>query len=358
MNINEIINGNTVIPQNETEFMDDIKEIEQNTTYVEVPLNNTYFKGNSKVQNILVSDDNDCTGISLYIDNDKKYDCRPYAIKTACDRLGISGSVLNRFNNGKLAGVLNLCKDEYPTEKVLMVKMGKNLCLAMLSDGYKILSAKEVFYQTKNEVCKLGGSYYSGYINADIFSATYSIKNQKLEDIYKGQFEELENSTPMITVETSNTGLSSVSIVPKFKIKNREIVIGKPLRTLHKGKSDISTVEENLNQIYPMFKEAIDGLSRLKKIKIENPIYCLTNVAKRVLLPKKYVLMAAEDFENFVGVDDKITAYDIYFALSEVLFYAENDNRPKNILNNLQEQVARALYIDFAKYDVPYSDWK
>lgn len=358
MNINEIINGKTIMPKDETEFLNTIKEIENNTSYSEVLVKDMYFKGNSKVENTLLSDENDCSAISLYLQGDKKYDCRPYAIKTACDRLGISGPVLNRFNNGKLAGVLNICKEEYPTEKILMVKMGNNLCLAMLSDGYKILSAEQVFTKASEEAMKLGGSYNSGYITADIFSATYSIHNQKLESIYKDKFEELENSTPMITVETSNTGLSSVSVFPKFKIKNREIMIGKPLRTLHKGKSDLNTVKENFNQIYPMFKEAIEGLERLKKIRIENPLFCLKNIAKRVLIPKKYALMAAEDFENFIGFDNTITAYDVYFALSEVLFYAENDNKPKSTINNLQEQVARALYIDFAKYDVPYSDWK
>ena len=359
--INELLNGKTVAVSTEDDFLSSVKEIEKSTKYSHVKISEMNFAGDE--DNIFKSEAPLVDGFTIDCGKSigKTFNCLTYAVKTACDRLGISGPVLSRFSNKKLANILNQCSEEYKNdEEVLIVSLpdsDNNCCIAVLSDGYRVLPANEVFKEASGEIKNLGGYFTDGYINTDIFYALYQINNKELENIYKDKFEELSKGVPMISIETSNTGLSSVSITPKFRMRDIDLIIGRPFKTLHKGESDIDSVKEDIKQIFPMFKEAIDGLSRLKKIRIENPLFCFKNIAKKVLLPKKYSMMAADDFCNFID-DSEITAYDIYFALAEVVFYAENDNRPKLFLNNLQEQIARALYLDFSKYDTPYSDWK
>lgn len=355
--IKEILNGKTISTNTKEDFLSAVKEIERTTEYVDTKISDLQFDEFTETEYALDSG----LRISCPDSPGNGYNCLPYAVKTACDKVGISGPVLSRFSNKKLAEILNKCREEYKEgENVMLVTLpneDRSYCISVLSDDYKILPAEEVFEESVKEIEKLGGSYAGGFVNTDIFYSLFEINNKELENTYKDKFEDLRNAVPMISVETSNTGLSSVAITPKFKIGSIEMIIGKPLKTLHKGESDMMAVRENINQIFPIFKEAIDGLSRLKNIKIENPLFCFKNIAKKVLLPKKYAMMAAEDFCNFID-DGEINAYELYFALCETIFYAKNDNRPKTFLNNLQEQVARALYLDFSKYDTPYSDWK
>lgn len=355
--INEIINGKIIIANTENEFLENVKEVETNTSYIPVEIPRLRFVGEGE-ENVLNLEEYDINSKNFKIEtSDFSLTCRPYSVKTICDRLGISGPVLSRLSNQKLAKILNFCKNEYSKEEfVQIVRLGESSCLAALSDGYKVLQADEVFVKASNEIKKLGGEFSSGYIDADIFHASYILRNNQLKEIYTERFEGFSNGTPMIDIETSNTGLSSVSIIPKFKFKNFEIIVGKPLKVLHKGNSDMAAVDEAIGQIFPIFKSSIDGLARLKKVRIENPLCCFKNIAKRVLLPKKYSMLAAENFENFLG--EEVNAFDVYWGLTEVLFYAKNDERPQVFLNMLEEQIARALYLDYSKYDVPYSEWK
>lgn len=356
--INQIINGGTVITKTEDEFLDKVKEVEANTSYIPAEIASLNFIGDGDT-NVLELEENEKSNffVNCNSGNELSLTCRPYSVKTFCDRLGISGPLLSKISNVKLAELLNFCKQEYPANEIIqVVKLGDNCCLAALSDGYKVLEADEVFVKAFTEIKKLGGKYSSGYIDADIFHASYILRNKQLQEIYAEKFEEFSNGTPMLDIETSNTGLSSVSIIPKFKFKDFELIVGKPLKVLHKGNSDMAAVDEAIGQIFPIFKSSIDGLTRLKKVRIENPLCCFKNIAKRVLLPKKYSMLAAENFETFLS--DEVNAFDIYWGLTEVLFYAKNDERPQVFLNMLEEQVARALYLDYPKYDVPYSEWK
>lgn len=355
--INQIIKGKIITSNNEDEFLKNVREVENNTSYITVEIPKLRFVGEGE-ENILNFEEYDINSKNFRVEtNAFSLSCRPYAVKTICDRLGVSGPVLSRFSNQKLAKILNFCKKEYSKEECIqIVKLGEDSCLAALSDGYKVLEADEVFTKAFAEIKKLGGEFSFGYIDADIFHASFILKNEQLKEIYAEKFEEFSNGVPMLDIETSNTGLSSVSIIPKFKFKDFELIVGKPLKVLHKGNSDMAAVNEAIGQIFPIFKSSIDGLSRLKKVRIENPLFCFKNIAKRVLLPKKYSMLAAENFENFL--DDDVNAFDVYWGLTEVLFYAKNDERPQVFLNMLEEQIARALYLDYSKYDVPYAEWK
>lgn len=358
--INELIAGRELCLKDENDFLNAVKDVSANTYFVPVEMRALEFQGIGDESALTSETGFDC-GFSVIRSGEygdkTSYSCRPYAVKTLCDRLGISGSVLSKFDNEKLARLLKSCAVEYSDGEQVQIAKIQDKCIAVLSGNYKVLPADTVFEEAVRAIRDLGGAYATGYVSLDLFYASYCLNNKELVNAYRDKFDEFTEAVPIVTIETSNTGLSSVSFTPKFKIKNLEIIVGKPLRALHKGDSDIAIVKENSKQIFAIFKAAIEGLDKLKKIQIEHPITCFKNVARRVLLPKKYSMMAAENFENFVEDGEKITAYDLYLALAEVMFYAESDDRPKTFITNLQEQVSRALYVDFGKYDIPTSEW-
>ena len=341
-------------------FLSAVKEVENSTERKVIGIKNLYFVGNDDKENILNAVPTDIdAGFALAADESGLYDesdliqCRPYAVKTLCDRLGISGSVLLKFANTELVDILKKCTEKFEDDKVTIVKVGPRAA-AVLSGNYKVIPADEVLVSASKKLKKFGGSFKSGYITIDGLSADYIIDNPDISKAYS-EFANLKGAIPSVTVSTSNTGLGAAEIVPKFAFKNRDVIIGAPLKTLHKGSGDIDKVTENFEQIFALFQQSAKNLKKLKGVKIDHPVECFKNVAKRVLLPKKYSLMAADDFEGFV--DEDTTAYDIYFGLAEILFYAESDDKPKSYIGMLQEQIARALFLDYSRYDTPTADW-
>lgn len=355
--LEKILNGEVINFTNEKDYIEGIKTVENNTEYIFEKISSLKFIGDKEKVNVFKNESEDFDSSFNIIAENGTFSCRPYSVKSLCERIGISGSVLAKFDNEQLANLLQSCIKVYKDEDELTLAKIKDKCIAVLSDGYRVLWASDVFRDAIPEIEKLGGRFIGGLIGLDIFEGSYLINNKALKDLYDEKFDELKDAVPIVSITTSNTGLSSVTITPKFRIRGVDMIIGKSLRNLHKGSSTHAAVKENIGQIFAMFKAASEELSKLKKVKIENPLCCLKNVAKRVLISKKYAMMAAEDFENFIDDEEEITAYDVYFALSEVVFHAENDDKPKLFLNNLQEQVSRALFIDFSKYDTPYSDW-
>lgn len=355
--LERVLNGEVINFTSEEKYLKGVKTVENNTDFISKEISSLKFLGDKEKNNILKNESEAFESSFKICTEDGMYTCRPYSAKSLCERIGISGSVLSKLDNEQLSKLLRSCVRVYGSEEEIIIAKIGDKCIAVLSDGYKILPASDLFKDATPEIEKLGGKFVSGFIGLDIFESDYILKNKALEDLYSEKFDELTDAVPMVSVSTSNTGLSAVTITPKFKIKGVDIIIGKSLKILHKGSSNPDTIKENIGQIFSMFKAASEELSKLKKVKIENPLSCFKNVAKRVLLPKKYALMAAEDFENFIDDGEEITAYDIYFGLSEVIFHAENDERPKLFINNLQELVSRALFIDFSKYDTPNSEW-
>lgn len=335
------------------DFLKEVKEIEARTNRDDMPIRSVKFGENVSE---FPFDDGAGFTIKVNINGERAYiPCRGYAVRTLCQRLGIEGPVLDRMNGKELTEILKKCAKKFRPEEQMKVVELDGTVLAVLSSGYKVMPADEIYRMAEDEVSKLGSKYLEGFVTDDIFSATYQITNPEIRRAYDGFGELSGDAVPMVRITTSNTGFSSVSVIPMFRLRGRDIIIGRSLNACHKGNSDEKTIEENLAQIFPLFKEAAEGLERLQKVVIEFPEKCILNVADRVHLPRKYVKLAAEELEHMISWNQSVTAYDIYFALTEVMFHAQNAGAPKTALDNLREQVARVLFVDFKKYDVPYS---
>ncbi len=333
------------IYKDESLFIDSLVKIEQNTKRARIPLKK---RGTLHL-----------VGDSLYIKNENAmYECLPRCVDTILERAGISGPCIERFTKEELVKVLKLCLSKLGSEKGLLVTIDEKAC-ALLSDNYKVIGLDEIFKEASSEMSKLNGKFGGGFSTINETTASYTIDNPELRMEYSKKFENsmLEKAVPVLEITSSNTGLSSVSLVPKFFVKGHEIVIGKPLKAAHKGSSDMKTVKDNLSQTFAIFKAATEKLSKLRDVKIQYPMQCFKNVAKRINLSKKLALLAAGDFMGYVCEDEEITAYDIYLGLTEAIFHAEMLGKKKEIINSLQEIVARAIYLDYSEFDIPVSEW-
>ena len=93
--INQIINGGTVTAKTENEFLDKVKEVEINTSYIPVEITSLNFVGEGDT-NVLELEENEKSNFFVNCNFGDKISltCRSYSVKTFCDRLGISGPLL------------------------------------------------------------------------------------------------------------------------------------------------------------------------------------------------------------------------------------------------------------------------
>lgn len=342
--------------KSEQGFFNAVKELEENTHRLEFNLGETEFIGlDNPPENEQMEEIYSAGGFAVKVDGNT-YKLSAKAESDMALRLGITGPTLAALPKSKLAKILGICKTQFTKEKGLLVQVGEKV-YAVLSDGYKVIPADEVYRAAARPIHKMGGVFVGGYLTVDNFFAEYQLQNPEIINAYKQKLGTDFSAVPVVSVETSNTGLSSVSITPRFMKGNQSFIIGHSIDAAHKGSVSIETVKENCSQIFAIFQEAINGLAKLKNVKIQYPVQCFKNIARRCQMSKPFSLMALADFEGEILEGDEVTAFDIYVGLTEAIFHASNSGKPKNFVDNLTEQCARALTLDFAKYDTPYSEW-
>ena len=77
----------------------------------------------------------------------------------------------------------------------------------------------------------------------------------------------------------------------------------------------------------------------------------MTRVCKKLSLPKKEALNAIAMFEMTYG-GGAATAHDVFMALQEIPFLLKSQGCPEAKLIILGENMARALALDWSKYDL------
>lgn len=209
----------------------------------------------------------------------------------------------------KLHGIL---ESDYPGYKVNNIEVGHEITLAEITLSKDILNA---------------------------FNQKLAKKGRKLID-----------GKPILKFASSDVGLCGANLYPYIKNGGIQFRIGNVLRLKHKNKSTISQFEDHCKEIFSIFKNA-DVMSKLLDIKIQYPKDCFLAVAKKCGLPKKPALEAAEEFDAFRPVE--CYAYDIYVGLWEVTRFINFDSETQ--LLNLEENISRAMHIDYSNYDHAFS---
>ena len=155
-------------------------------------------------------------------------------------------------------------------------------------------------------------------------------------------------------VTTSDTGTCGANIYPMLlNVKDgKSVNLGSPLKLVHKNGSTMADYDAQLKKLYAKYQLAIGKLTELLEVRIANPVNCMTEVMAKLAIPKKYQAEALELFKAQYNVWS-CTAHDIYFAISEILFMLECEGASGSRIAKMEEQIARALSMNWAEYDFP-----
>ena len=110
--------------------------------------------------------------------------------------------------------------------------------------------------------------------------------------------------------------------------------------------------DEQLSLLYARFTEAIEKQTKLLNIEVRYPATTLLGVLKRIGAPKKASYEAQDMFIAQNG-DKPCTAYELYLAMSEVIFILQCEGASGSRIAQLEEIVARALRVNWSEYDRP-----
>lgn len=309
----------------------------------------------------------------LFLCADKDYlPVRNCAIKTILERARVNGNSLGNVSKDKLAKILNYCMAVAKGEALIKVSEGK-VCAVHGGDesDYAILEIAKLFEHTVEYLEKNfpgssddQGNYIPGYefsgatYEHSLVTATWGLTGQKqLLETYKHELDRLgldsDGLKASIRLSTSDVGISGANLHPELITKGkRNISLGYGLKLEHKNKATIEDFDKKLSQLYAQYTKAINSLTNLLYIPIDNPYNTLLAIAKKIRIPKKLAYKAADVFQDQFG-NDRSTAHDIYYGLAEVVFFLQTEGASGTKIVKMEETVARALTIKWEDFDIP-----
>ena len=77
----------------------------------------------------------------------------------------------------------------------------------------------------------------------------------------------------------------------------------------------------------------------------------MTRVCKKLAMPKKAAVEAIAMFEMANG-GASATAHDVFMAMQEIMFILKTQNTPQSKMLAVEENMARALFIDWKAFDL------
>lgn len=300
------------------------------------------------------------TGLLLKVKG-RYYPIRACAVKSILDRAGISGNGLKRLEKQVYARILNECLKTAQGEALIRISEGKiSAVLGGDAHDYSILDMEQIFRHTAEylEDNYRGCRYLAGFYEHEMASAMWELSgNDELLDAYRREIR-LAGKVPeemkaVVRVTTSDTGAGGANIFPMLLAgkENRTISLGSPLRLGHRNGSSLREFDEQLKMLHGKYQLAAGNLIRLLKVDIVHPVSCMKRVLDRVQIPRKYAAEAVELFLAQNG-EEPCTAHDIYYAMGEIPFLLACDGEEGSRLARVEENLARALALNWSDYDI------
>lgn len=300
-------------------------------------------------------------GLAMQVEGDY-YPMRITAYKSLLDRAKISGTALPKLKKEDLANVLNACLHLFESEALLLIRNEK---VSAVHSGdetdYSVLPVNELLgaLQGKLDARFAGNVFTEGYSDHALTSAQWNLQGQK-EDLL-GTYENVLEANgrkamankvmPGIRFSTSDTGISSAKVSAMLMGLDHPVMIGDCIAVDHRNNAKVSDFEENLEQLFAQFGDSVKKLTKLLDIELEYPVNAMTRVCKKLALPKKAAVEAIAMFEMANG-DNPATAHDVFIAMQEIPYILKTQGTPESKMLTVEENMARALNIKWAEYDL------
>lgn len=297
--------------------------------------------------------------------NGKAYPIRfeGVAQKTLLERNRMTGKAMSDMGVARRCECLNFAKELYPKD-LMKVLIQEDKASAFLSGGerdYAILDAYELILAIQNELDDRfdGAQFADGYFDHTRTYAEWKMPRQKEELVGSylnmlrllGKDRLAEKLVPGFSFSTSDIGIGKASISAYlFTDDGTRILIGQGMEVKHRSGATVEDFASAVTGMFAMFNDFAEGLKKLHSIKLNYPVNAMTGVCKKLLLPKKAAVDAIEMFRDINGAG-AATAGDVYLAMQEILFSVKRDTPSKQFV--CEEQVAKALKINWVSFDVP-----
>lgn len=295
--------------------------------------------------------------------NGETYPVRNCAIQTILSRARVSGYGLRDLETATYAKVVNYCLKVAKGDALIKIADGK---VSAVHGGdehdYSILDMREIFATTSEylQVHFKGSEYMegSGMYDHSIVSATWKLGgNQELLDTYRKALRDngLEDKVeaPALRLTSSDVAASGANLYPMLicESSSRTISLGSPIKLAHEKRATLTDFRNNLSLICSRYQDAITNLSILMDIEIRHPSNCLRLVMRKIGIRKKLINQVVELYEAQNGTGPCI-AHDLYYAMNEASFFGACEGLQGYSIIKLEEDITRALSLDWKEFDV------
>lgn len=360
------------------QFLDFLRERKENSLWMKAPSNSLQFKplekdtelGNLYMQlyqsngsaEIMV-DTMENTSLLLSV-NGSDYPVRSCALKTILERARISGNALGKVSKSVLTQILNYCLDVATGDSLIKVADEK---VSAVHGGdpsdYAVLEMLPMFQSVKDFLDDEfpGNDFLTANYDHSIVTAIWSLEGQA-NDLLDTYYQELAahglsgkvNVTPGLRVTTSDVGVSGANLYPILISKHggKIIPLGAPIKTEHSNGVDMDRFKAQLQLLYARFRETIEKHTKMMEIDIRYPRNTMLGVLKHIRAPKKASYEALDQFLALNG-EQPCTAYELYLAMSEVIFLIQCEGASGVRIAQMEECIAKAVHVKWSEYDCP-----
>lgn len=361
------------------DFIQFLKERKENSRWMTAPSRNLVFESLEKNTQMgelylklydhdgraeIIADTMENTSLLLKV-NGETYPVRSCAIKSILERARISGHALNKVSKSIFTQILNYCMDVASGDSLIKVADEK---VSAVHGGdpkdYAILEILPLVQCVRSILDRdfAGNHFLTANFDHSIVTAIWSLDGQanELMETYrqavaeKGVTEAM-SARPGLRFTTSDVGVSAANLYPILLLggSNRIIPLGDPLKLDHKNGADLDAFASSMDQLYACFKESIERQQQLLDVEIRYPYTTMLGVLKRIGITKKMSYEVADLFAGQSGVSSGCNAYQLYLAMSDVIFLAQCEGASAYRIAQLEENIARALRINWHEYDRP-----
>ncbi len=309
-----------------------------------------------------VEDTAENLGLAIRV-NGELYPVRMTAYKSLLDRAKIGGTALPKLPREILARTLNACLSLYSSDALLLIRDEK---VSAVHSGdtvdYSILNIDELIEVLKKKLDARfpDNEFESGYCDHSLTGASFRMPKQK-EDLIgtytkmlvaHGQSKFADKLVPGVRFLTSDTGIASAKVSALLVGGPHPIHIGGCISVDHRHGATVEKFETELDQLFAQFGKSIAQLQNLLEINLDYPVNAMTRVCKKLSMPKKAALEAIHMFEMAFG-SSGATAHDVFMAMQEIPFTLKSENAPEAKRLTIEENMARALTLNWKEYDLP-----
>jgi len=360
------------------QFLDFLRERKEQSLWMTAPSRSLQFRSIEKDSTLgnlymqiyqsngraeILTDTMENTSLLLSV-NGNDYPVRSCAVKTILERARISGNALNKVSRSVFTQILNYCLDVATGDSLIKVADDK---VSAVHGGdpadYAVLEMLPMFQRVKDflDVEFPGNHFITANFDHSIATAIWSLDGQSgdLLDTYHQEIAAKGLSgkisvVPGLRFTTSDVGVSGANLYPILLTKNKDRIIplGDPIKTEHTNGMDLDKFDAQLHLLYARFRETIEKHTKLLDIEIRYPYNTMLGILKKNKAPKKASFEAAEQFISGNG-DQPCTAYELYLAMSEVIFMAQCDGASGVRIAQLEECIAKAVHARWSDYDHP-----